>query len=85
MTVEVAMRQDAERTVLRMSGTAGEDLLVQLADGIAAVAEATASLVVEVHDLVLADVRAVQSFARRLVEIGVFATADDAVLALRTT
>lgn len=69
MSVEVAVRQHGDVVVVRMSGTAGDELVAHLADGMAAVAEAAAGLVVELHDFVLADVLAVRTLAHRLLTL----------------
>jgi hypothetical protein len=69
VSVDVSVRQVGDIVVLRISGTAGDELIGRLADGMAAVAETTAALVVELHDLVLGDMRAVRTLACRLLAL----------------
>jgi hypothetical protein len=69
MSVHAALRSEAGLSVLALSGVADENLLLRLADGVAALAaEVAEAIVVEVNDLVLSDVKEVRAFLDHLAE-----------------
>jgi hypothetical protein len=69
MSVHAALRNEGGLSVLALSGVADENLLLRLADGVAALADEVAdAVVVDVNDLALSDVKAVRAFLTHLAE-----------------